>query len=270
LPVSANPYVWRAGITDPAAFFDREREQRLVRDLVTKRQNCQLVGARRMGKTSLLFQVQRAAQHWESAITVAHLDLQDPRCSTLAGWLASTAHRFNWPKAPSTLTGFIDHVDALLARGLHPVLCLDEFEEFTLPNRRQEFTRDFFATLRCCSQRGLSILTSSRRCLSELTDPGDPTSPFYNTFAVLRLGRFSEDDAEDFVALHRSGVPQFTADERRHILAYAAGDPLALQVACYHVLNAKLDGESTSRALARAADEMRALRPRDSGDEGCA
>jgi hypothetical protein len=77
----------------------------------------------------------------------------------------------------------------MLARNLRPVLCLDEFEEMSA--RREEFTQDFFKGLRACGQKGLAILTASKKPLNELTDPQDRSSKFFNTFPLLPLGVFT-------------------------------------------------------------------------------
>ena len=58
-PEAHNPFVWPAGITEAEAFFNREHESGMVRDFLGKRQNVQIVGPRRIGKTSLLLHVQR-------------------------------------------------------------------------------------------------------------------------------------------------------------------------------------------------------------------
>lgn len=258
---AANPFIWRGGITRAEDFFDRDGEQRAVRAYLDGRQNCQIVGPRRIGKTSLLRQIERTAPKWDAAARVAYLDLQDPRCYTLKGWLSLASRQCKWATTPATLADFADCLDAALSQGQRPVLCLDEFEELTA--RRDEFTRDFFMTLRSCAQLrgGLSVITVSQRPLSDLTDRGDPTSPFYNTFPLLRLGPFTPADAEDFLNLYRAGVPRFNDDERRAILDFAKGHPLALQVACFHVLEAKGGGASLVAAIQQAADEMKVLLP---------
>lgn len=255
-----NPFIWRGGVTRAEDFFDREGEQRTLRAYLRGRQNCQVVGPRRVGKTSLLRQVERAASGWEKQTVVAYLDLQDPRCFTLSGWLGLAARQCKWSTPAATLADFSECVDSALSQGLRPVLCLDEFEELTA--RRAEFTRDFFLTLRSCAQRGMSIVTSSRKPLVELTDPNDHlTSPFYNTFPLLRFGPFAAPDAEDFVNLHRAGVPPFKPEERRAILDFAKGHPLALQVACFNVLEAKERGGTLTAAIQRAADDMKVILP---------
>lgn len=254
-----NPFIWRAGITRPEDFFEREGEQRTLRAYLNGRQNCQVVGPRRVGKTSLLRHVEHQASEWEGSAAAAYLDMQDPRCYTLAGWLALAARQFGWAAAPRGLAEFAERAEQTLTDGRRPVLCLDEFEQLT--RRREEFTPDFFLTLRSCGQKGMSIVTASRRPLHELTDEHDPTSPFYNTFPLLRLGPLRPAEAADFVNLYRPGTHPFTNDERREILEFAAGHPLALQVACFHVLEAKKSGDSLIAAIRQAADDVEALLP---------
>jgi len=250
-----NPFVWRDGITSAADFFDRDNEQRRLRDYLRQRQNCQIVGPRRIGKTSLLRQIERAAPEWNKAAVVAYMDLQDARCFTLSGWLKRISQQFAWPATAQSLADVAESVEAMLANGVHPVLCLDEFELITA--RRAEFTGDFLLALRSCGQQGMAIITASKKPLSQLTEPDDLTSSFYNTFPTLRLGVFSIEDASDFVTLHRSGVPQFTPEEKEAIQEFAKGRPLALQVACFQALEAKESGEKLTAAMQRAADDMK-------------
>jgi hypothetical protein len=83
------------------------------------------------------------------------------------------------------------------------------------------------------------------------------TSPFYNTFPLLSLGPFAASDAADFVTLHRPGVPPFSPKEKTAILTFAKGNPLALQVACFHVVKTKQNGEKLPVAMQKAMDDMR-------------
>lgn len=245
-----NPFNIRGGIRDDAAFFNRRRELQMLRDYIRGRQNCQLVGPRRIGKSSILLFVERHCGEWVSDARVAYIDLQDPRCYTLAGWLKEVGEGLGLPSAPRSLADLMEAVEDLLATGARPVLCLDEFGEMT--RRPQEFPREVFMTLRAVGQRGLSILTASPRRLSQLTDPADDTSPFFNTFPALQIGPFEAADAEAYLALRRPGAPEFTERERERILEFAHGHPLALQAACFHVLSARRSGEDIGEAIARA------------------
>jgi hypothetical protein len=257
--ISYNPFVYRAGITSSKDFFNRENEQITLRDFLHKQQHHQVVGPRRIGKTSLLLQVERAASTWEPASVAAYIDLQDARCSTVAGFLQQISRRWGWMPIAHTLAGFAQNIEDMVSKGQHPVLCLDEFEEFTL--QRTEFDHKFFSSLRACAQLGLSIITASQRTLSELTDPNDISSSFYNIFPILRLGQFSKADAEDFVSFPRAGVVPFKEEEKTVILQFANGHPLALQIACFHVLQAKAIGSSLVNAMRAADDDLRAHLP---------
>jgi len=255
-----NPFVWRSGVADPSAFFNRRREQSMLQDFLYNRQNCQIVGPRRIGKSSLLRQIEHMAPQWDRRIVLAYIDLQAPQCYTLAGWLKLVSRRLRLDEPIEDLSGLAECIERLLSEGRQPVLCLDEFGELIL--RAAEFTRDFLMTLRACGQLGMSIITASQRPLHELTEGNDhEASPFYNTFPLLRLGRFSPEDAASYVALHRPGVPPFNEDERLLILEAARNHPLGLQVACFHVLEAKKHGERILTALRRAEEDMRAHVP---------
>jgi hypothetical protein len=262
-----NPFTWRSGITDPAAFFNRVRELKMVRAFLHQRQNCQIVGPIRIGVTSLLRQIERLAGGWEEATAVAYLDLQAPQCQELSGWMQRVSRQFGWTTPPENLIEFAECVENELANGRRLVLCMDEVGH--LLRRPAEFPRDFFTTLRACGHQGLSIITASRRPLSELGHPeaGETSlldtdvSPFYNTFPLIRLGPFSKQDAADFVSLPRPGVPPFSPEEQTLIVKFSREHPLALQVACFHALEAKEHGEAPREALRKAKEDMKALLP---------
>jgi len=250
-----NPFITKGGIRDDQLFHDRTTERRMLRDYIRGRQNCQIVGPPRIGKSSLLLYIQRHCLEWSPAARVAYIDLQDPRCFTLKGWLKEVAHGFRLERVPETLSDFMELAEDLLASGAQPVLCLDEFGE--MAQNHTEFHREVFLTLRSCGQRGMSILAAAPKRLSELTDPSDDTSPFFNTFPVLPLRVFGPEEARAFLDLPRPGVPEFTESEKCRILEFAEGHPLALQSACYHILAARESHEDIRAALARAREDCR-------------
>ena len=248
-----NPFNMRGGIRNDALFFNRNWERGILRDYLRGRQNCQLVGPRRIGKSSLLLFIQRHCTEWCPEARVAYLDLQDPRYYTFAGWLKGVARGFELPQPLHSLSDLMEAIEDLIDRNIHPVLCLDEFGEMT--RRTDQFSREVFLTLRACGQRGMSILTAAPKRLSELTDPGDDSSPFFNTFAALEIRGFSRDDARSYVELERPGVLAFTKQEADRILEFADGHPLALQSACFHVLVGRQSGEALPNVLAHARVE---------------
>lgn len=250
-----NPFTWRKGITAAEAFFNREAEQLILRDFIHTGQNCQIVGPRRIGKSSLLLAVERALPEWGQKAVLAYIDLHDARCGTLSGWLHQVSKKLAWNKSVTSLGAFNERVEEMISQNVLPVLCLDEFEEFTM--RRDQFTRDFFMNLRHAGNQGMAIITASQRHLHQLTDPDDPTSPFYNTFPPLPLGPFAKEDLDDFLSLLRPNIPPFEIAEMEAIRKLSKGYPLALQVACFHVLNCKRSGLPLATALELATQDLK-------------
>lgn len=250
-----NPFTWRKGITAAEAFFNREAEQLVLRDFIHTGQNCQIVGPRRIGKTSLLLQVEREIPDWEPSAVFAYIDLHDARCGTLPGWLHQVSKKLAWNKAVTSLGEFNERIEEMVSRHVLPVLCLDEFEEFAM--RPEQFTRDFFMNLRHAGNQGMAIITASQRHLHQLTDPDDPTSPFYNTFPPLSLGPFAQEDADDFLSVLRPNIPSFEVAEKEAIRNFSKGYPLALQVASFHVLNCKRSGSPLVTAMELAKQDLK-------------
>ena len=187
------------------------------------------------------------------------MDSQLPQCFTLAGWLKRVSQQFGWNPAATSLTEFAEHIDENITAGRRLVLCLDEVPE--LIARKEQFPRDFLLTLRACGQLGLSIVTAAFKPLSELTDPEDDVSPFYNTFPLLELGRFTDDEASDFVKTQRLGIPKFKKAKRTAILDFARNHPLALQIGCQHVLSHTVNGDAVGVALREAERDIRTQLP---------
>ena len=253
----SNPFIWRQGITEADAFFDREAEQERLRAIIHTRQTCQIVGRRRIGKTSLLLELERSLSQSIQNAVVAYIDLHSAHCYTLSGWLAWVSEKFSWTKTATSLIGFNKLIEAMIARHLVPVLLLDEFESFT--KRRNEFGRDFFWNLRSCAGSGMPIITASRKYLNEITDPDDPTSPFYNYFSPLDLGPFSDEDMDDYLSI--PSFPRFEAAEKEAIKTFSKGYPLALQVACSHVVECRRKGLPLKTAIRGARQEMKVYSP---------
>jgi hypothetical protein len=255
------PFTWPNPIDEPGAFFNRHREWDDLSNRLANGESCQILGPRRIGKTSLLRQVKRGVQRWRADATVCYVDLQDIRCSTLSGWLEQVAQLWEWKTAPRTQVALTRKLEALRVAGHYPILCLDEFEK--MARRRDQFTQDFFSGLRfCCQNDLLSVVTTSQRSLSELTNPEDPTvSPFYNCVVPVEIGLFTRHDSEDFVNIHRPGLDPFTKEERSAILDFARDHPLALQVACHHLVAARRFGDTFDEAIEKARVVMERLLP---------
>lgn len=250
-----NPFGKRGRITSKSDLFDRTYELRVLQSHLSKGTSCQIVGPSGFGKSSLLYLLQDFARGWDQTLRVGYVDLQDPKCHTIAGFIEAVWASWNERQTGGTLTTLSERIGSWNSQGRRMVLCLDEFEELT--RRPAEFTSDFFLDLRAIAQKGMTIVTASHRTLSGLVPSNNPVSPFFNIFAVIRVGPFSARDAEEFVTAQRPGVPAFKEAEKQAILEFSKGHPLALQIACFYVLEGKKEGVSLADSMQKASKDLR-------------
>jgi hypothetical protein len=216
--------------------------------------HCQIVGPPGIGKTALLSNVGRIAAGLDEKFQVAYVDLSDPQCQTLGGFLGRVSAAWGITPPCARLIDLAERVHGWRRSGTRPVLCLDNFEEMLRHDR--EFTSEFFVELRGVAQAGLTIITASRETLSALMTWYSRTSPFFNVFEILRLGPLPPEGAEQLLQSLCAGGQPFTPPEREELLRFAGGHPLTLQVACAQAVQAKGKGEGLETALQRAAEEL--------------
>jgi uncharacterized protein len=254
-------FMWTSGITNPAAFFGRRAELQSIGGYLGNRQNCQIVGERRIGKTSLMLEAGRRLPQWVVNGCFSWVTMQASTCHTLKGWLETVTVGWGWQDGdvPATMPDFVRRVEMQLKEGKRLVLAMDECESFL--NLQGEFPLQFFLDLRACAQMGLSILTCSRTDWRALSTQASQTSPFYNTFPIVDLGPLSDKEARDYVDLDRPGLPKFSDDEKAAILKWAQGHPLKLQLACNEILKARGTGTTPSAAVLTAERQASQMLP---------
>ncbi len=251
-----NPYVSRGPVRSAEMFFGRKNDLLEIANSLKGNQSVSLVGPRKIGKTSLLFHLLRPSVAGELGLgegqLVCYLDCEALGEESPAGVLgqfavelaaeleasgeADEAELRKACAAPTRL-GFESAVRALNRRGLRIVIILDEFERLSANSRLDVH---FFNALRSLAGRfQLAFLTASASPLIDLTYSGRSreilSSPFFNIFAPLDLGLFSEADAMDLIQTPaaRSGRP-FPPELQNLLRRLAGGYPLILQVACFH------------------------------------
>ena len=235
-----NPFFY-GGRVPPEQFVGRRAElQRIFAGLEVahtgQMQSFSVVGPRRIGKSSLLYYVaQRYARYLHDAAPyrLAYIELQDAHCHTLTGLLDGILKQLDAGQlvgnAPP-LVEFQDAISALKARGILPVVCLDEFEELT--HRREQFTFDFYESLRyLMNQHALAFITASKVPLIDLAQTLGYTSPFFNIFTHLTLGEFTDDEARELLARGADCDRAFTPTEQNELLLLAGKHPYKLQLA---------------------------------------
>ncbi len=264
MPLS-NPFFHRGPIRDRAYFFGREHETSQMLSLLGNGQSISLVGQRRIGKTSLLFHLadpevftRYGLSHTEHLVVyidcggLAGLDqpglyrllleeisdaladrenLRGTLRENLGGLIAESLGQ----AYPTTYRTFERTVRGLTQQGWKLILVLDEFERLS---RNPHLDPDFFSGLRALAAKyPIAYVTASKQPLLELTyaNASALSSPFFNIFASIRLGLFSEDEARALLTtLAARGGLAFSPSLVDFLLDLAGPHPLLLQIAGFH------------------------------------
>jgi hypothetical protein len=259
-----NPFFHRGPIRRREYFCGRAHDVDQSLSLLGNSQNVALVGQRRIGKTSLLFHIAdpvvfeahglRRSEHLFIYIDATELgylnsdEILGLLLDRLAGSLPAVGHFLDLPRSRPDGLSYRDFREGVLhvtEAGLKPIYLLDEFESLA---DNPHLGPRFFSGLRALSsQFDLSFVTASRQSLLRLTyaDAETLSSPFFNTFANLHLGLYSESEARDLIeTLATQAGLNLQPHER--ILRLAGPHPLLLQIAAFHAV--ELWGEEGWRA----------------------
>ena len=252
-----NPYTSRNLIKDGGGFFGRQREIEEIFANLETFQNTSIVGERRIGKSSLLWRISQPefyrqyALEGQKPLLIIFFDLQKVAnltpetffkllAKTLAGQLSGQAPCN--PKDFDTYQEYFDDFVDLIHEEYRIVICLDEFETITT---NDQFENNFLLYLRhFANLRKIAYITSSREPLETIckTTSHLQGSDFWNVFVQppLYLGLLTDEEARQLVTepAARAGMP-FQSSEVEFIFDLAGRHPLFLQIACFHVFEAK-------------------------------
>lgn len=266
--VAHNPFGLRGGI-EPARFVVPVRLVREVTEDIAKRQSVSIVGARMLGKTSLMkfLASERASSYykdeWEANVTLrfAMLDLQEhagkPRDALLpllAQAMSETLDegaRFAGGDHQAALT-WIKATAGRTQRGKPRwVLLLDEFDRVA---EMHGLDATLFDELRSLPHHyNVSFVIASRRKLIDLPLPQHiTTSPFFNLFKEVFLSTWDEATARKLI-LRPPGPPLhiFSPADTDMLTRLTARHPLLLQIGCYHLFNQRRAGSSNGEQMAQ-------------------
>lgn len=252
--VTANPFFHRGPIRQADYFYDREAETARALTLLGNLQNVSVVGQRRIGKTSLLFHLARPETFVTGGLprettVFAYVDGEELGAldaATVYGFLArqlaaALPDGSDLETLSSTLTyhEFRLYIERLTTRGFNLFLVIDEFEALAA---NSALTPLFFSGLRALSSQFRFAFVAASHCsLFDLTYAHRDTlsSPFFNTFAHLQLGLFTERVASDMIeTLSQNAGLTLPRETVRRIVALAGPHPFLLQMAAFHACEA--------------------------------
>lgn len=250
-----NPFFHRGPVREAAYFFGRERETRQMLSLLGNGQSVSLVGQRRIGKTSLLFYLSTPEVYQQHGLNPLQSLFVYIDCGGLSNLNPPDLYRVFLEEIgdalpeqaqarqleipnnsqPITYRRFERALRGLTQQGWKLIILLDEFERMSL---NPHLDPDFFSGLRALAGRyPIAYVTASKQPLLALTyaDASTLSSPFFNIFAGVRLGLFSEADARVLLTgLAARAEITFTPATLDFILALAGPHPLFLQIAGFY------------------------------------
>ncbi len=250
---SQNPYYHLTMVRDPRMFFGRHEALSHLYATIRDQQCLSLVGPRRIGKSSLLGALhsealQRRLGYDLSTHVLAYIDSGEQPQKTYEDFLTFISEQLivqNQDRLAALQTqsrrdanGFRHFLEEIKARGLHPVLLLDEFENIA---GKEQFEPSFFFFLRAQANVGkVSYITASKKTLDKICHADLIGSPFFNIFSTYKLGPLISNEALELITIpsQQAGRP-FSSIEIEWVQNIAGRHPFFIQRTCYFLFEAK-------------------------------
>ncbi|MFH1860949.1 MAG: NB-ARC domain-containing protein [bacterium] len=236
-----NPFYNRLLIKDPNEFFGRKDELNDIFSLIDKPQpqSVSIVGERRLGKSSLLYQVYsryKKTMRNPDDYLFCYLDLQgESSCESFYEGVMRLAG-LSYPK-PIDYFAFKEGLERIRkVNNKKLVLLLDEFDVLIKDER---FDSGFLEGLRSLAPKyDISYITASQRPLKDICHQEAKGSPFFNIFHLIDLSVFKIEEAEEMLlTLSERGGRRFSDKIIEDILAYVGYHPFFIQFLAYYVFD---------------------------------
>ncbi|MFX0136271.1 MAG: AAA family ATPase [Candidatus Hodarchaeota archaeon] len=217
-------------------FFGRHDE--IGKIIKTKKKNFAIVGARKIGKTSLL---QKIKDELPSSLVPIYLDLEAPQDQNYETFLyllsEEMSHAYYWIDEIycdfSTMRRVIRKLRQQDSKT--PLFILDEIDALLKFDRENDYR--LLKTFRSLFNEGLvQIIISGYEELYH--DKHKIDSPLYNFCHPLQLDKLEKSEALDLVTIpmERIGVSYNKLEDRELMLDYTSRHPNLLQFFCVHLI----------------------------------
>lgn len=278
-PVEPSPFIVGRPVRAEEPIFGRADAFQFIAGELIKGSSVNIVGERRMGKTSLLNHLKHHLPHTTQLLVLARLDLQGEisNASRFYGTalrellddllrsqlvveqeLAALHQRLQrTPEASYDDFHYVLRQLHSVGSGINPVLVLDEFERLLEPVTSDAFPYpNFFNGLRALITEELLVLIVASRSplatyFSNSSQPNSLTSTFPNYLIPFTLQPL-ERDAADALLLQNNIL---TLSEATEAWNWAGGHPCHLQVAGKAYYEGKTSDDDYSLAQVRTRRE---------------
>lgn len=237
VPISyLSPYETRAPVTG-SRFFGREHE--ISRILSNPDTNHAILGIRRIGKTSLLREIERILIEREAAARVVYLECSD--LLSTDDYIREVVRKLNPRELPRVhlqkyvffFPNFLERMSKQLKAKI--IFLLDEVDNLVIMQRGDW---ELFRMLRASSNKGACqyIIAGFREAMQEqyMLD-----SPFYNFAQEIRLNEFTRQQARELIVTPMENLRVHIRNEDAvvgRIYEETAGHPNLIQYYCLILL----------------------------------
>lgn len=196
-PQPSSPFIVGVPIERDEDFYGRHKQQELLRDAMLQCQPVQILGERRMGKTSLLRWLQGHVSDYRRDWPVAWINAQGPEGRSPGGFVQAVGWALGKrPEVDKRLDR--SSAETVLRELLPVVLLVDEADALT--ERGHGFDDGFLDTLRAWGQDGqLLWISASLRDLHPQFRATGLTSRLLNDSRTTYVGQLEEDEARRLV-----------------------------------------------------------------------
>ncbi len=207
-PSTPSPFIVGMPIERDEDFFGREAQKTALLDAMQRGQPMQILGERRMGKSSLLRWAQRHVPQGRQVVRVDAQSLPEKSPAELVRQMARALGRDDLIESHQVTPGASNGHAARALLGLMPlILLVDEADALAGPGHG--FAPDFLGVLRALGQaRRLLWVSASRRDLRTLFLESGLGSDFLNDSQTVWVGQLEADAA---AALVRRGSREHVA-----------------------------------------------------------
>lgn len=254
-PALQNPFGLRGGI-EPERFIVPERLIREITEDIVKKQSVSIVGARMMGKTSLLkFLASPRCQTYyresgqDPELRFVYFDFQEHSGKSRNALLPELANAISDALSDKEQFQGRTHAEALNwikqtagRRRTGDRLWILLFDEFDRVAELRGIDKPFFDELRSLPQHyNICFVIASRQQVSDLPLPQSVgTSPFFNFLKEHFLAVWDEPIARTLMFKPQGKkLKLFTDEDFAFVTSRTANHPLLLQIDCYHLFNAR-------------------------------
>lgn len=274
----ANPFIVGPPIKDPRLFVGRKDELNTLINCMDGAQptSVNIVGERRIGKTSLLYHLERT---WAERVrdpdrfVFTVISMQQNNVCKKRGFFNAVARKLlnqpsvsNCPDLVNALSHnsmngseFADAMALFEREELLPVLCLDEFE--ILFKHPKEFDNTFYDGIRSIMDRSrMVIIAASPYPIKAYKQKHSITSTFFNQGRTEYLRGLQEHEIRDLLRLPASTVegsaPALSDDEQKCAREWSGTDhPFFLQMAAYELCEMRRNEKDKTWARKRFCEK---------------